>query len=682
MRTRRSLLCLFALVAALVCAVADEEAVVSTELAPPFRDGAVLQRGAPIPVWGTADPGASVVLFFDRDLFQTTADAEGRWKVEIPAQNTPGTGHHITLVTNGRPFKTYEDIAIGDVWLCAGADDMEGSFYWAVHNGEEELKDAEYPDMRLYLLPRDLSAGPCVSYPAGRWMPYTRDVAVGSSALAFLFGRRIHTELGVPVGIVLGTRSGTPVKAWLPLEAAEECPALAEEAAARAKALRAWHGGGMLAFQLACNAWDDSNDGSDPFADASVAPYETRFVEKDWATAEVPSTVEDTLDSPAFNGFIWYRRTVFLTADQAARKATLCLGAVDDKDTAWVNGVEVGSSDNRDVHRRYEIPEGTLHAGSNLLAVRVEDLGGTGGLSGDASEIALRFDDGTDVDLTSGLWSLKVNKAPKGYRPVASVMDEKSVGICFDSMPSLFTGATVRGVLWAQGPGDADAPDAYGETLRALIASWRERFQGVDGDVPFYILQTASHRAHHDGPVESGLAAIRWAQTQVGESVPGCGTATSLDDGSSWADRSFRRRDQADRLADLALSRTYGREGEYRFAPVPEAATLRNGKVVVAFRGEAALATADGKVPAGFQLAAKDRAFVWAEAALGDDGKSVVLDLPKGMDEPAFVRHAWDDYPARNLVGEGGEPCGSFELPVGGGTVQAESAARAKAAMP
>ena len=115
----------------------DELPALPNAFAQPFGNGAVLQRDCDLPIWGTSAPRAAIAVFLDSAIVQTTADDQGHWRAVFPPQK-PGRDHHLALVVNGRPATVVEDIAIGDVWFCAGNDEMAMSFYSGIENGEAE----------------------------------------------------------------------------------------------------------------------------------------------------------------------------------------------------------------------------------------------------------------------------------------------------------------------------------------------------------------------------------------------------------------------------------------------------------------------------------------------------------------------------------------------------------------
>lgn len=635
--------------------------------AAPFSSGAVLQRDCPIPVWGTtALPGASVLVALDDVERRVRSDSAGRWKVVFPAFSEPGAGHTLSLSVNGADPVVLEDIAIGDVWLCAGQENMEMNFWNGIDNGDEELLDSEYPDLRLFGVRRAASLRPLRESPGdrlslGKWSSACRDTVVPFSACAFFFGRRLYQELGVPIGLIQVAQSGTAAASWLSLERFGRIPECAEEAAERRRVVDAWEHGGREAFARSQKLWDDSYDGSDPFEGAALQPWSPEFRETDWTPVEMPATFETAFDSPEFNGVVWFRRTVELTAEQAATSgARLLLGPIDDEDITWVNGVKVGETNVHNVARAYGIPDGLLRAGSNDIVVRQKDNGGTGGFMGKPEALALAFPGDVSLPL-AGTWRARGKGIPKGPRPVDPNGNRNAAAATYNAMLAPLFPYAVRGAIWAHGCSDVDHPLLYPALVRAIAEDWRANFTSRDGAFPFYLVQVAAHQHTHRDPVESNRAALRWAQARLGEELPNAGTVVSLDNKNPWDVRTHDKRAIGDRLARLALARTYGVDDLEYLGPVPDSATVSGDQVVVSFTHADVLETSDDKPPVGFQLAGEDGRFAWAQAEI--DGDTVRLAIPEGM-APKRVRHAWDDGPARNLVGYDGLPCGTFELEV------------------
>src|SRR5690606_15241877 len=109
--------------------------------------------------------------------------------------------------------------------------------------------------------------------------------------------------------------------------------------------------------------------------------YAAEWNDAAWKEMNIPQHIERA--GLNIDGVIWFRRSFDLTASQGGKRATLSLGPVDDSDEVWVNGQRIGGTLRRNFEKRvYQIPAGILKTGNNVIAVRVEDHGGNGGIYG------------------------------------------------------------------------------------------------------------------------------------------------------------------------------------------------------------------------------------------------------------------------------------------------------------
>jgi len=138
-----------------------------------FGDHAVLQRGKPIPVWGTADPGEKVTVEWRGQKVSTTADRDGKWRVTLKPM--PAGGPY-EMVIKGKNAVVLKDILVGDVWVCSGQSNMEWPLFLA-RNGEQEVASANYPQIRLFIVPKAIADQPQEDLPSGEWRGCTPESA-------------------------------------------------------------------------------------------------------------------------------------------------------------------------------------------------------------------------------------------------------------------------------------------------------------------------------------------------------------------------------------------------------------------------------------------------------------------------------------------------------------------------
>ncbi|MEM8954571.1 MAG: sialate O-acetylesterase [Verrucomicrobiota bacterium] len=184
--------------AAVLCGPARGEEVLLA--APIFGNHMVLQRGLELPVWGVAEPGANVTVSFGGKEFAGGARDDGQWRVVLDAMEASTEAREM-VVKSGDLELRFEDVLVGEVWLCSGQSNM--AFKLGRTTGAEEaIAGATSENLRL-----NTSAG---------WSVASPESVPGFSGVAYYFGRQLEAELGVPVGLIARAAGGTPVEWWTP----------------------------------------------------------------------------------------------------------------------------------------------------------------------------------------------------------------------------------------------------------------------------------------------------------------------------------------------------------------------------------------------------------------------------------------------------------------------------------
>jgi sialate O-acetylesterase len=189
---------------------------------PLFTDGAVLQRGQKIPVWGTARDGEKVTVEIQGQKASTTA-AGGKWSVRLEPLKEGGP---LTMKISGDNTVTVNDLLVGEVWVCSGQSNMEWPFSRA-HNAKEEGPKANYPQIRMFTVKKTVSLQP-MDEATGAWAVCSPATVNGFSAVGYFFARDLHQKLGVPVGMLHTSWGGTPAQSWTSLEGFGTQPELQE----------------------------------------------------------------------------------------------------------------------------------------------------------------------------------------------------------------------------------------------------------------------------------------------------------------------------------------------------------------------------------------------------------------------------------------------------------------------
>lgn len=194
----------------------------------------VLQQKAPLPIWGTADAGEEVTVSIGDNKASTKAGADGKWSVKLK-EMTAGGGP-VELVVKGKNEIKLTDILIGEVWVASGQSNMEWSVT-ASANPAEEVAAAKYPSIRIFHVRKVPGVTPQAEVVLDReWSVCSPETIGNFSAVAYYFGRHIHKELNVPVGLINTSWGGTRIEPWTPIagfESVESLKPIAEQAKAQ-----------------------------------------------------------------------------------------------------------------------------------------------------------------------------------------------------------------------------------------------------------------------------------------------------------------------------------------------------------------------------------------------------------------------------------------------------------------
>jgi sialate O-acetylesterase len=189
-----------------------------------FGDNMVLQQGDETAVWGWAEPGEQVKVAFAGREAAARAGGNGKWTVRLKNLEAGGPRK---MVISGKNRIELANVAVGEVWICSGQSNMEWRLDKAA-NAQEELSGAEYPNMRLFQVPRRTAIKP-VEDTSSRWRVCTQRSADQFSAAGYFFGRYLHRQLDVPVGLIQAAWGGTRIEPWIPAEQYKQTPLLKKE---------------------------------------------------------------------------------------------------------------------------------------------------------------------------------------------------------------------------------------------------------------------------------------------------------------------------------------------------------------------------------------------------------------------------------------------------------------------
>ncbi len=615
-----------------------------------FVDNAVLQRDRPIPVFGTGLPGKAIEVKLAGAVQKTAVDASGRWLVKFPARKA---GAPLEIAVNGETVA--RNVAMGEVWIASGQSNMEWPM--AATNQMALAQPLANADIRCLTVTKSSVQQSASDFTGTGWVLGSAGTIGSFSAVGYWFAQRLQRELGVPVGIIHTSWGGTPAESWTSQSVLKDLPSYADRYKEYERYLGTDFQTAQAEYQKKLADYnkarlDSGNEGE------RNGWHTAGFSDSGWKSASLPGTVEGIVGR-AIDGAFWFRTTVNVSASEAGASAELTLGAIDDFDVTYINGQQVGKTGeevpNHWQHpRKYPVPAGVLKAGENVIAVRVYDWSGGGGLTGPAESLVLSIG-GRKISLARD-WKFmlerEINPIPAPAQPFGPGNPWAPASL-YNGMIAPLVPYGVRGAIWYQGESNADRAFQYRSLFRSMIEDWRNRFG--QGDFPFLFVQLANYQSRSATPTESGWAELREAQAMA-LSLKNTGMATAIDIGDSKDIHPRNKRDVGYRLAGVALAQTYRKKLEY-YGPMFSKMEAKTGSITLRFSHAAGLRTVDGKAPKSFSIAGADRKFYWADATIQDN--AIVL-RSSSVPNPVSARYAWDMDPEVNLVNASGLPAFPF----------------------
>jgi len=376
---RLKILCIVTVMVWMVASAADNAPL--PFVSPMFGDNMVLQRGKPVRIWGWASAGEKVSVELDGKVASAVCDADGRWQLDM-ASPVPG-GPYTVKIFSAKKSVVLHEVLVGDVWLCGGQSNMELGLS-RTQNGEEEIKAANHPEIRIFKVLPQVAYAPASTL-SGSWKicaPQTTGENGGISATAYFFARKIQEEIHVPVGIIVDCMGGTPAESWTSTTTLRPLKDF-DKPLDEIERLHKKGGPELGSFLM---HWLDENDAGNNLWSAAD------FDDSKWKTVSIPGGFVELglADAP---GIGWFRREITLPDSPPPGKAVLHLGVVDKMDTAYINGQWVGASSWVENPRAYQIKDGVLKPGKNILSVRVFKNKSAGGFISKADDLSLALGD-------------------------------------------------------------------------------------------------------------------------------------------------------------------------------------------------------------------------------------------------------------------------------------------------
>ena len=490
------------------------------------------------------------------------------------------------------------------------------------------------------------------------WKPLTKQNAWLFSAVGSFLGKRMFEKTGVPQGVIVNSWGGTPIEAWISADS------LRRDYPMLVKRVEFFQNDNYVRAQMQANGeasrrWNEMLNKED-----NVQSYaQPDFQDNDWTV----------IDQNNWNwrgtGSIWLRQHITIDKAHAGKPARLLLGTLYDQDITYLNGKQIGQTGYQYPPRRYDIPEGLLREGDNVIAIRFINKNG-----------AVHFIPEKPYMLCFGDDRLSQNPMPKDVIPLspswkfhlgAEMPPCPGGDVSLQNLPTTLYNAVLHplapfalsGVVWYQGESNVGNPAPYADYLQKLIGCWRDRWQ--QPELPFVVVQLANYDGRQQTgmprpityqatPANSNWAQLREAQRLTAKKMDNVELASAIDLGETVDIHPLRKKEVAERIGQC-FDRMVYKDKKVKLMPKIMWFTYGKGRIVLTF--DQPLRPCDELFE--FEVVDKDgRAY---NATAHSKGCDVIIDSP--IDYPKLVRHAWKDNPQRlNAYAETGLPVGPFEL--------------------
>ena len=292
-----------------------------------FSDRMILQRDAPVPVWGWAEAGEEITVAFAGQTKTTKADAKGNWSVHLDAMPASSEPRELTVASSNQKSEIrnpkLQDVLIGEVWLASGQSNMEVPVKDAL-NPEAEAAAADFPQIRIFKIAANIALTPKTDTGTSTkskgdaqrsgWRACSPEAAPGLPAVSYYFARELHRKIGVPIGVIVSCWGSTPAQAWMSRETLSSLPETREEQAAWLEEVRAVPDG-EAKFEEHHQQW--ARESNNRPADAPPVP--------DTFGKKVPAGAYNAMIAPLqrlrIRGVIWYQGETNAGRSPAAYRA-------------------------------------------------------------------------------------------------------------------------------------------------------------------------------------------------------------------------------------------------------------------------------------------------------------------------------------------------------------------------
>ena len=666
-----------------------------------FSNHMVLQQKANVSIWGNsiADHPVEIKGSWGSNVI-TIANSKGEWEASL---ETPSFGGPFELsIRSNEQNIVFSDVMIGEVWLASGQSNME----WNINQSEggrgidnkNEYLSANYPEIRMFNIPQDLSGKYLndvkwlITNPENIEKSVKGGVNNGISATAFFFAVKLYTKLNIPIGIINSSWGGTRVEAWTSHKKLKELMPNLLNIGKRhqffnnksklisyndsiAKLNNEMFGIKTVLIpdydNMGIRDWAelDLNDrefSKKSFDDSSWDFWLPKSISKEQKNSGSFESKLDENNQIISDGVIWFRAKINI--ENIESDFTLIIkNGIDDVDQTYFNGHLIGNTIGWDKARNYKISKKILEKGENSIAIRVYDGGGPGGINGivevknSLTSQSIPFNSFkfkhqafiTNKKLWIHNYSLEdliknSSSLQKNIHNEIIFNNSNEYGILFERMISPILPYSIKGAIWYQGEANVSNYNEYQELFSGMIDDWRENWEF---NFPFYYAQIAPYRYSKNEFSHQ----LRDAQRKALESTSKTGMAILSDVGEENDIHPRNKKDVGERLALLALMNDYGFD-IVSSGPLYKSHQNFATYIEIDFKSKGAGLITEGNLT-GFEIASENGVFHQASAKIINNKVRV---SSKKVNNPINVRYGWENWFRGTLFNKEGLPASSF----------------------
>jgi sialate O-acetylesterase len=368
---------------------------------------------------------------------------------------------------------------------------------------------------------------------------------------------------------------------------------------------------------------------------------------------------------------VWFRKEFSIPEEWNNKELTVSLGPIDDMDVTYLNGEKIGSLEVDGFwqqERYYTVPANAVKPGKAVIAVRVTDPRGNGGILGDRELLRIYPSNNKNAAIPlDGKWQYKVVGQIIGdtmylfdpqtdtyeSRPELEIaINAHTPTVLYNAMIAPLTPFTLQGTIWYQGETNVNRSKQYMRHMSLLINDWRKQFNNEN--MPFYYVQLAPW--HYNNLQGRSSAHLREAQRRSLD-IPNTGMAVTLDIGNVDNIHPANKQEVGKRLAYWALANNYGENIPFS-GPIPKAdVETKDNKIIVSFDYATSGLVIKEDISNQFEVSGNDGTF-YPATRVEITGDKIEISSNQ-VTNPQNVRYAYKNGTEASLFNEAGLPAPS-----------------------